>query len=608
MYRGMREISKVLINKLLRSLYVGFAVVLFIMTDQQLFSQQSGETNDSINEKNFYEELYVITDRSIYISGEEVWFKVYKMNGINHSPSDISKVVYIELLDKNNFPVIQIKLKSDGKSGSSVFNLPDNISSGNYLLRAYTNWMKNYPVDLFFYKEITVINPFEKITNLNLPSVSQPQKAAIKEDQNQSPINDNNDQFKIKLTIEKPEYSRRENVRIGIYASDKAGNPVEADLTVSVVKESILFSAGENGFKGSGKKYSLAGIVPLNTDDPMYIPELEEHIISGVIRSKGTGEPLKKIDLSLSFVGKTAQNQFGRTDNNGEFYFLIKQSGQNDIVIQPLSPDITGYYVELNQPFSDTFSSLRATPLIIDSSKIEAINNAVISMQVYNIYKPFRQISAGTLKANSPDFFGKPENTIKMSDYIELTSVREVVKEIIPNVYTLRQNGKYDFKLINKYRGQPFENKPLVLVDGVPVYDFEKVLNINSKEIEKADIINTRYFFSENVFDGIISFITVKGDLSALQFDNSLFRQVYEGCQTKVNFYLPDYSEDSVRDSHIPDFRNTLFWNPEVNTNKDGTTESLFYTSDEPAEYTITVEGITPEGIRGYSTARLVVK
>ena len=154
-------------------------------------------------------------------------------------------------------------------------------------------------------------------------------------------------------------------------------------------------------------------------------------------------------------------------------------------MIQPLSPDITGYYVELNQPFSDTFSSLRATPLIIDSSKIEAINNAVISMQVYNIYKPFRQISAGTLKANSPDFFGKPENTIKMSDYIELTSVREVVKEIIPNVYTLRQNGKYDFKLINKYRGQPFENKPLVLVDGVPVYDFEKVLNITQKRLKR---------------------------------------------------------------------------------------------------------------------------
>ena len=478
----MRETSDILINRFLWSFYIGFAILLFIMSNQQLFSQQSGEINDSISAKNFYEELYVITDRNVYICGEEVWFKAYKMNGTNHYPCDISKVIYLELLDKNNFPVIQIKLKSDGNSGSSVFNLPENLSSGNYLLRAYTNWMKNYPVDLFFYKDITVINPFEKISNLNLPSVSQPRKTVIGEDHSQSVVSNNNDQFKITLTIEKPEYSTRENVRIGIYASDKAGNPVEADLTVSVVKKGILNSGSETVFSGSGTKYSLVGTVPLSTDDPIYLPELEEHIISGIVRSRSTGEPMRKIDLSLSFVGKSARNQFGRTDNNGEFYFLIKQSGQNEIVIQPLSPDITGYYVELNQTFSDSFSSLRATPLIIDSSKIEAINNAVISMQVYNIYRPFRKTGTAVLKANPPDFFGKPENTIRMSDYIELTSVREVVKEIIPNVYTLKQNGKYDFKLINKYRGQPFENKPLVLVDGVPVYDFEKVLNITQRD------------------------------------------------------------------------------------------------------------------------------
>ena len=52
-----------------------------------------------------------LTDRNIYILGEEVWFKVYKMNGLTMYPWDISKVVYLELLDKNNFPATQIKLK-----------------------------------------------------------------------------------------------------------------------------------------------------------------------------------------------------------------------------------------------------------------------------------------------------------------------------------------------------------------------------------------------------------------------------------------------------------------------------------------------------------------
>lgn len=195
-----------------------------------------------------------------------------------------------------------------------------------------------------------------------------------------------------------------------------------------------------------------------------------------------------------------------------------------------------------------------------------------------------------------------------MSDYIELTSVREVIKEIIPDVYTLKQNGKYDFKLINKFRGKPFENKPLVLVDGVPVYDFEKVLNMNSKDIEKADVINTRYFFSENIFDGIVSFVTNKGNLSAMEYDNSIFRQVYEGCQEKSMFYSPDYSTDSLTESRIPDFRNTLYWNPDLRTNKSGKTVIEFYASDESAEYTIKVEGMSANGKAGSATTRLYVK
>lgn len=597
-----------LVNRLLSIMNISLVILSFIVIDQPLFSQQTGGGNDNSSAKNFYEELFVLTDRDTYIFGEEVWFKVYKLNGLNHAPCDISKVVYLELLDKNNFPVKQIKLKSNGNSGSSVFNLPENISSGNYIIRAYTNWMKNYPVDLFFYKEITVINPFEKISNLNLPSVSQSRKTGITEVKRVSTAEENPGQVNITLTLEKPEYSKREKVRIGISATDKAGNPVVMDLTVSAVKKGILNSDRVDQFNSSSASPFIPGILNLNIDNPLYIPELEEHIVSGFIRSKGTDEPLKKTDLSLSFVGKSARNQFCQTGNNGEFYFMVKEPGQNEIVIQPLFADISGYYIELNQPFCSTFSSLRSTQLYIDSSKLKAIDNAVISMQIYNIYKPLRKTNDYVTRTISPDFFGKPENTIIMSDYIELTSVREVVKEIIPNVYTLRQNGKYDFKLINKYRGQPFENKPLVLVDGVPIYDFEKILNINSKEIEKADIINTRYFFSENVFDGILSFITRKGDLSAMQFDNSIFRQVYEGCQTKFDFYSPDYSADSVKNGHTPDFRNTLYWNPSLSTLKDGKTESVFYTSDESAEYTITVEGITPDGKRGYSRISLVVK
>jgi hypothetical protein len=38
---------------------------------------------------------------------------------------------------------------------------PFSLNSGNYLFRAYTNWMKNFPADYYFEKQITILIPKE---------------------------------------------------------------------------------------------------------------------------------------------------------------------------------------------------------------------------------------------------------------------------------------------------------------------------------------------------------------------------------------------------------------------------------------------------------------
>jgi hypothetical protein len=609
-----------LISNKMYKLNIRFLILLGFLVSQQLYSQQRSDKPVETDIRNFKEEVFVRTDRDIYISGEQVWLKVYTLNGLTGTPCNLSKVVLLELLDKNNFPLRQLKVKTESSSGSSGFVLPENISSGNYIIRAYTNWMKNFSTDQFFYKTISVINPFESIDHLKLPggiansdsaiSITVDQSKSIISDLVSKPgavrsyIGDSKKQINYTITLEKPQYSSREKVKMEISATDMAGNPLETDLSVSVAKSAVINSTG------------LTSFYCFNTNDgPVrreggseYLAELEGHLISGSLRLKATDEPLKNTDLSLSFVGRTARCQFGKTDEKGEFNFVVKESGLNEIVIQPLSPDISGYYVELNQPFSSTFSKVTPGKFYIDSSKLDEINKVIVGKQINNIYEPFRQKMPDDGKNVIPDFYGKPENSIRMADYIELTSLREVVKEILPNVYTLKQNGKHDFKLINKFRGQPFENKPLILVDGVPIYDYEKVLSINSKEIEKADIINTRYFISENIFDGIVSFVTKKGNLSVLEFDNSIFRQIYEGCQIQNNFYSPDYSTSVMKESRIPDYRNTLFWNPDLQTRKDGKTEISFFTSDESSDYIIVVEGITSDGKKGYSSVSLRIK
>ncbi len=571
-----------------------FLVILMIFAGRQLFAQVTPRTSEKEDAGYFTESLYLKTDRDIYVSGEQAWFKIYKLNGSTNKPCDLSKVVYIELLNQSNNPVSQLKICTDGTSGSSYFTIPGNLATGNYLIRAYTNWMKNFTGERFCYGVISVINPFR------LPDI--PKLSSGFQSDKSGEANQNEGRIKYIISIDKPVFGSREKVSLKISAEDESGKGVVSDLTVSVARSAMFNRISYSPVKPSGSSVGngAGGI--------RFLPELEGQIISGVIKSKSSGGPMKSTDISLSFVGKSARCYFTRSDSSGGFKFVIKEPGLREMVIQPLSPDAGSYFVELDQSYSGSINNFQTPSFDIDSNRLKEINDAIISMQVHNVYQPFLQEAKPQVTKVYPDFFGKAENTIRMADYIELTTVREVVKEIIPDVYTLRQNGKFDFKLINKFRGEPFENKPLILVDGVPAYDFEKVLNINSREIEKADVINKRYFYSDFIFDGIVSFITKTGKMNAMEFDNSIFRQAWDGCREKDDFYSPSYNSSDIKEKRAADFRNTLYWNPSPAVSADGLTNLEFFTSDEPAEYKIVVEGVMADGRRGYSTATFSVK
>ena len=104
------------------------------------------------------EKLYVHTDKNFYLAGELLWFKLYNVDAALHQPLDISKVAYIELLDKDHRPVAQTKVSIEEGTGSGSFVLPMELNSGNYTFRAYTNWMKNFEADFYFEKPISVVN------------------------------------------------------------------------------------------------------------------------------------------------------------------------------------------------------------------------------------------------------------------------------------------------------------------------------------------------------------------------------------------------------------------------------------------------------------------
>ncbi|RFM27275.1 TonB-dependent receptor [Deminuibacter soli] len=102
------------------------------------------------------EKVYLHTDKPYYMAGDTLYFKGYVVNAEKNLPSAISNVLYADLIDEHQH--ISHTLRSpvtDGMATGSMA-LPDSLPPGNYRLRAYTAWMRNFSSDWFFDKTIPI--------------------------------------------------------------------------------------------------------------------------------------------------------------------------------------------------------------------------------------------------------------------------------------------------------------------------------------------------------------------------------------------------------------------------------------------------------------------
>ena len=105
------------------------------------------------------EQIYVHTDRPYYVPGDTVWFRAHLVDAVTHTPISRSRYVYVELLDNATDTLVQrvmVKCDSDGVFANAI-TLPRQLRSGCYTLAAYTQWMRNFPVERFFYKQLLVV-------------------------------------------------------------------------------------------------------------------------------------------------------------------------------------------------------------------------------------------------------------------------------------------------------------------------------------------------------------------------------------------------------------------------------------------------------------------
>ena len=119
------------------------------------------------------EKVYLHTDRDCYSPGDDLWFKAYLAEASDMRLSGHSMNLHVELISSEPKIIDSRIVRMEEGLGNGDFRLPDSLRPGTYMIRAYTNYMRNFNDRQFFTKAITVVS-FSDPGELKSASIEYP--------------------------------------------------------------------------------------------------------------------------------------------------------------------------------------------------------------------------------------------------------------------------------------------------------------------------------------------------------------------------------------------------------------------------------------------------
>ncbi len=143
-------------------------LIAFLQWSIFSFSQSSSEAAPIPNSP---EKIYLQLDSNEYTSNQTIWFKAIVTDSRDHTPTTLSGVLYVDLIDAKNQVIEHKLIKLNVGIGHGNLDLKDEYN-GRFLIRAYTQWNQNFGEDFMFQQYISVYDlkeknendPFEELT------------------------------------------------------------------------------------------------------------------------------------------------------------------------------------------------------------------------------------------------------------------------------------------------------------------------------------------------------------------------------------------------------------------------------------------------------------
>lgn len=442
----------------------------------------------------------ILCDRAFFVSGEEIHF-----SGNVTTDSDegiLSTVVYIELIDPMGNKINQQKSYLDGHIFKGNMIIPESTISGYYILRSYTQWMRNTGAKSFDQIMIKIVNPF-LLDVQKLPD---------------------------SLSLDKEKLS--ENIEFDdsiINETYKSSDEIEINLqdfeieNIDLVQISIIPYGSQNFTKTEEK--SLVRYV----EAVHYLPETRGLSLHGTIIVNGEKSPYHLVNLNI-MGEKDFLSVF--TDSIGKFHMALpKYYGIQELMIgaQEKAGDIE---ILIDNDFDVDAYNSHVYDFELSQQEKELALQLAKQYQINKWY--FDSISEESKKIKSIPFYQNPFKTIDFDYYILLDSVSQYFTDISSYVLVKRKNGKRYLQIIGEESGF-MVYEPLLMVDWIPINNAERIFAMNPANIQKIEVLNRMFYHGNNTYGGIIHVITRDGKMSDLRFPESNLYLNYQFPERETN-------------------------------------------------------------------------
>ena len=258
------------------------------------------------------------------------------------------------------------------------------------------------------------------------------------------------------------------------------------------------------------------------------VRETEGHIIKARVSNVYEGFTFKanQIRPSIGIVGKQIHYFEGKMVNDSTaVFYTYGVHGRQPLVLSAATSTGVSLPIEMISPFAALLP--KQLPHLVfhyQRSEVEARSVAMQRHQIA-IAPAKRELQLGDLSdATAEDgvpmdydetLYGiKPDLTYNLDEYRQFLTIREVLLEYVNCVRNRKVNDVPQL-FVRKEQGSYNSAWPaMVLIDGMPVIDIERLLNYDARRIHYINIYSDQYTFGNGVYNGILSFISRSGRLT----------------------------------------------------------------------------------------------